>query len=224
MVAILVFAVGGGMSAYEGILHLLHPHPPRDLAWMLGVLGVSAVFDGAVWVVALREFRSVRRGRTAWETIQATKDPLVFTVLLEDSAALLGLVVAAAGVLLAHATGRPQFDGGASIVIGLLLMSVAAVLARESRGLLVGEATDPETEAHIREIAGRDPAVARVGRLITVHFGPRPVVLNAELQFRPDLRAGELAEAVARIERRLKERHPELKYLFLEGTCLTASG
>jgi divalent metal cation (Fe/Co/Zn/Cd) transporter len=175
-----------------------------------------------VWLVALREFRQARRGRTTWETIEATKDPLVFTVLLEDSAALLGILVAAAGVLLTHATGKPQFDGGASILIGLLLMTVAAVLARESRGLLVGEATDPATEERIRDIASRDPAVARVGRLLTVHFGPRTVVVNAELQFRPELRAGELAEAVARIEQRLKERHPELKYLFLEGTCLTA--
>lgn len=220
VVAILIFAVGGGMSAYEGILHLLHPTPAEHGAWSYAVLGLAAVFEGASWTVAAREFRRAKGGRTVWQEIRTTKDPLVFVVLFEDSAALLGIAVAAGGILLSHATGVPEFDGGASILIGAILMAVAVLLARESRGLLVGEAADPRTVDDVRRVAGADPAVARVGRALTVHFGPETVVLNVELEFRPDLRTAELARAIGRIEGTLQRAHPDLKYIFVEGRAL----
>jgi cation diffusion facilitator family transporter len=220
VVAILIFAVGGGMSAYEGILHLLHPVPADHGAWTYGVLGLAALFEGASWTVAAREFRRAQGGRTVWQEIRATKDPLVFVVLLEDSAALLGILFAAGGIGLAHATGIPQFDGAASIAIGILLMAVAVLLARESRGLLVGESADPRTVEDVRRVAGADPAVARVGRALTVHFGPDTVVVNVELEFRRDLRSADLAQAIGRIEGALQRSHPDLKYIFVEGRAL----
>ncbi len=223
VVAILVFAVGGGMSAYEGILHLLHPEPARSRLWSYLVLAVSAVFEGASWTVAAREFARAKGRRSVWREIRAPKDPAVFAVLFEDSAALVGIAIAFAGVALAHATGRAWLDGAASVAIGALLMGVAVLLAREARGLVVGEAASPETIADVRRLAGADPAVDAVERALTVHFGPDTVVLNLDLRFRRGLRAADVVDAVARIERALRGRHPELKYIFVEASALPAA-
>jgi len=222
VVAIVVFAVGGGMSTYEGILHLVHPQPAENLGWTLAVLAVSALFEGVSWTIAYREFRAEQRGRTVWATVRGTKDPLVFTVLFEDSAALLGLVIALCGVVLADLTGRSELDGAASVLIGVVLMCVAVLLARESKGLLVGESADEPTLRDVATVAGHDPAVEGVGRTLTVYFGPGTVVLNLELRFKRGLRSEELAGSVARIEQRLRERHPELKYIFIEGVASAA--
>lgn len=223
VVAILIFAVGGGMSAYEGLLHLLHPQPVEHGAWSYGVLGLAAAFEGASWTVAAREFRRARGERTAWEEIRATKDPLVFVVLLEDSAALAGIAIALAGILLAHLTGHAWLDAAASVCVGLLLMAVAVLLARESRGLLTGEAVDPRTLEEVRAVAGADPAVRCVGRALTAHFGPDTALLDLELEFHRGLVAEELVAAVARIEAALRRAHPELKYIFVEGAALGAA-
>jgi cation diffusion facilitator family transporter len=223
VVAILVFAVGGGMSAYEGILHIAHPAPERSRLWSYLVLGVAALLEGTSWSVAAREFARAKGRRSAWRAIRTTKDPLVFTVLLEDSAALVGIAIALAGVTLAHATGRAWLDGAASIAIGALLMSVAAVLAREARGLVIGESASAETVAEVRRVAAADPAVDGVERALTVHFGPEVVVLNLDLRFRRGLRAADVVEAVARIERALRGAHPELKFIFVEGSALAAA-
>ncbi len=222
VVAVLVFAVGGGMSAYEGIVHVLHPAPERSRVWAYAVLGFSAVFEGLSWRVAAREFAAARGDRSTWEAIRATKDPLIFTVLFEDTAALVGIALAFAGVLLGHVTGLEWLDGAASILIGLVLMAVAVLLARESRGLLVGEAADPRTIADVERIAASDGAVRGVGRTLTVSFGPDTLVLALELAFRPELRAEQVVEAVQRIEAALRSAHPELKYIFVEGSGLAA--
>ncbi len=223
VVAILVFAVGGGMSAYEGILHLLHPEPARSRLWSYLVLAVSAVFEGASWTVAARELARAKGHRSVWREIRTTKDPAVFTVLFEDSAALVGIAIAFAGVALGHATGRAWLDGAASVAIGALLMGVAVLLAREARGLVVGEAASPETIADVRRVAAADPAVDGVERALTVHFGPDTVVLNLDLRFRRGLGAADVVEAVARIEDALRGAHPELKFIFVEGSALAAA-
>jgi cation diffusion facilitator family transporter len=220
VVAILVFAVGGGMSAYEGILHLLHPAPAHDLVWTYAVLGVSFAFEGISWTVAAREFRAARRGRGVWATVRQSKNPLVFTVLFEDSAALLGILIAGAGLTLAAVSGEPRFDGAASVLIGALLMAVAVLLARESRGLLIGEAVDPATLQEIRAVASEDPSVEAVGRALTAYFGPSTLVLNLELRFGRALRAEEVARSVARVERALRSRWPELTYIFIDGKLM----
>lgn len=220
VVSILVFALGGGMSLYEGIAHLVHASPPERSAWKYLVLGGSALFEAASWAVALREFVAARRGRGVWETIRTSKNPLVFTVLFEDSAALLGIAVAAAGTFAADVTGSATWDGMASILIGLVLMTVAVLLARESRGLLVGEAADPATIEDIRRVAGADPDVEAVGAVLTVHFGPHTVVLDLDLQFRAGLGGDDVARAVVRVEDRLRAAHPELRWIYIEARAL----
>jgi cation diffusion facilitator family transporter len=221
VVAVMVFAVGGGMSAYEGILHLLHPRHIENVHWNYLVIGVAAVIEGASWIVAARQFSRRRNGRSVWATIQSSKDPSLMAILFEDSAALLGLLVALIGVFLGSRFQNPYFDGAASIVIGLLLMTVGALLAWQTRSLLVGESPGRETMASIRRIALTEPAVERVGQAFAVHFGPDEVTLNLELFFRPDQPMVEVAAAIDRLERRIRAAHPEMRYVFLGAEALS---
>ncbi|WP_017299529.1 cation diffusion facilitator family transporter [Nodosilinea nodulosa] len=221
IVAILIFAIGGGMSVYEGVTHILHPHPLEDPTWSYVVLVCAMVFEGASWGVALKEFWPAMQKKGVWQAVKASKDPTVFTVLFEDTAALLGLIVAFLGVFLGHLLKNPYFDGGASVVIGAILAIVAVILARESKGLLVGEGTDPETAKSIRSLVLADPAVDGALRLLTLHFGPHEVLLNIEIQFRPDLSVAELAEAIDRLEAKIRHRHPEISTIFVEAKGLS---
>lgn len=221
IVAILVFAVGGGMSTYEGIRHLLSPRPVADPTWSYVVLGVAAVFEAGRWLVAYRKVRSGGRGQSLWRTIHRSKDPTTFTVLLEDSAALVGLLLAFLGILLGEVLGNPYLDGVASICIGVVLAAVAVLLISESRGLLLGEGGDPELLASIGRIAAAEPGVRQLQRPLTMYFGPREVLLNMEVHFREELSAAEIAATVARIERAIRAAHPEVKRIFIEagGLC-----
>ena len=221
IVAILIFAVGGGMSLYEGISHIQHPSPLTDPTWNYVVLGLAAVFEGAAWTVAYRQFRPGLGGRGLWGAVRASKDPTTFTVLFEDTAALAGLLVAFLGVLLGHTFENPYLDGAASIVIGLILGVVAVLLAIESRGLLVGEAADPETVASIRALASAEPAVERIDPPLTMHLGPRDVLLNLDIQFRRGIDSGEVEAAVDRLEKAIRARHPEIRRIFIEAESLT---
>ncbi len=224
MMAMVVFAFGGGMSVLEGIWRALHPEPPRHAVWSYAVLGASALATGASWLVALRDFRGERHGRGIWETYEETKNPLAFVVLFEDSAAFVGTLAALAGVFLSSVTGSGYFDAAGSCVVGLLLMSVAFLLARETRGLQIGEAAKRKTVEEIRAVVEKDPAVSRVGRVLTVHFGPDTIVLNLELQFRRDLTASAIGDAVARLEDALRKDHRKLKYIYIEGRNICEKG
>src|SRR5262249_40834216 len=223
VVAVLVFAVGGGMSVYEGVLHLLRPRVLQNAGWNYLVLGVATIIEGISWLVAWREFRASRQGPGTWEMIRQTKDPTIFAVLFEDTAALLGLVVAFLGVFLGHALDNPKFAGGASVLIGLILMTVSVVLARETLGLLLGESADSRSVEGVRALASADPTVTRVGRAVTAHFGPEQVGLNLELYFRVDCTMAEVGQAIDRIERRIRERHPEMKYIFLSADAFSTA-
>lgn len=222
IVAILVFAGGGGMSIYEGITHILHPQPLRDATWNYVVLGAAALFEGASWTLALRELRRKKGERTLWQIIRTSKDPTTFTVFLEDSAALLGLVLAFLGVLLSHTLDAPVLDGLASILIGAMLALVGVLLIIESRGLLLGEGADRELRSALREIVQRDPAVHAVSRALTLYFGPHEVLLNMGVQFATELSSEELAAAVIRIERSIRSQCPDIKRIFLEAQELSA--
>jgi cation diffusion facilitator family transporter len=149
IVAVLIFAVGGGMSMYEGISHLFHPNPLTNPLWNYVVLGSAIVFEGFVWVIAFKAFRAVQGGQSLWQAVRTSKDPTTFAVLFEDTAALLGLLVALLGVYFGHQFDNPYLDGTASIVIGLILAVVAMLLAYESKGLLVGESADTQAVAGI---------------------------------------------------------------------------
>lgn len=221
VVAMMIFAGGGGVSVYEGIRHLRHPAELGDPTMSYVVLALAVVFEGVAWTVAFREFGRVKGDAGWWEAIRKEKDPTAFAVLLEDSAALTGLLIAGAGIWLGHRFDEPLFDGAASVLIGLVLTGVAAILAWESRGLLVGESAEPETVERIREIAREDGAVAEVVRVLTMYVGPGRAILNLDLEFRRDLTSGEVARAVDRIEKRIREEMPAVRYIFVEAEALT---
>lgn len=215
IVAVLIFGVGGGVSAYEGILHLLNPSELKNVTWSYAVLGLSLIFEWFSLSVAWKQFQEHTQGRGIWESIQASKDPTTFTVLFEDAAAMLGLLAALAGVFLSHQLDNPLFDGMASIVIGVILAAVALLLIYESKGLLVGEGVDPKILEKLNAMVKAAPEVEGIGQLVTMHFGPQSVLLAIELRFRPDQGAGEIASTVANLKKKIRESRPEIKHIFI---------
>ena len=220
LVAIVIFAVGGGVSAYEGLLHILNPKPLTDPVWNYVVLGIAMGFEGYSFTVAFKAFQAERGRLSIWQSIDQSKDPTTYTVLFEDSAALVGLVVAFIGVFFAEFFDNPYFDGGASIVIGIILAAVAVLLACESKDLLVGEAVDPETLKDIRRIAESDPRVESVKNALTMYFGPHTILLAMDLSFRPNLSAIEVEESIDRLEEKVRSRYPKVKHIFIESESL----
>ena len=216
IVALLVFALGAGVSFYEGVSHILRPEPISRVLVSYIVLGLSLLFEGSSWLVAFREF-SRRKGRLGYiDAVRQSKDPTIFTVLFEDSAALLGLLIAFIGILAADRTGIPELDGVASIGIGLILAITAGFLARETKGLLIGEQASPKLEAAILTIAAADPAVQRANGVITVHLGPDQVVAALSAEFEDGMTAPQIEACVERIEARIKSEHSEITTLFVK--------
>ncbi|HEV7718731.1 MAG TPA: cation diffusion facilitator family transporter [Arsenicitalea sp.] len=222
VVAVLIFGVGALVSIFNGVEKLTNPHPVDD-AWInYIVLGLSMLFEGAVWIVALRAFNT-QRGKTGLlAAIRASKDPTVFTVLFEDTAALTGLVVALIGVAGSQVLHMPVLDGIASIVIGLILAVTAGFLAFESQSLLTGEAADPETRAGIERIVKAEPGVERLNEALTMHFGPSDVLVALSLDFRDTLTAADVERTVSRIERAIKVAHPNVSRVFIEAQSFEA--
>jgi cation diffusion facilitator family transporter len=223
IVAVSIFGIGGGMSIYEGILHVQHPSPLERPTINYIVLALAVVFESFSFSVAWKAFRKHRGPRRTLAAIRHGKDPSLFTVLFEDAAALLGLVVAFIGIFLSHQMEEPVIDGAASIVIGLILVCAAGWLAYESRSLLVGEAADPQMVGDLRAIVLADPAVTDLGVLLTMHLGPDEVLLNIEVQFTPGLPAEEIHAAVHRIEERIAEPYPEVSRIFIEVEALSGA-
>lgn len=216
IVALLVFALGAGVSFYEGIIHIMAPEPVANVKVNYIVLGLSFLFEGSSWLVALKEFRR-EKGRQGWlQAVQSSKDPSVYTVLFEDSAALLGLIVAFAGILAAELLEMPELDGAASIGIALILGATAIFLARESKGLLIGEPASPEVQRQVLAIAQQDPAVQRANGVLTVHMGPEEIVAGLSIEFEDHLAAPEIEACVERLEARLKKEMPEITRLFVK--------
>ena len=216
IVALLVFALGAGVSFYEGIVHIMAPEPVANVKVNYVVLGLSFLFEGSSWLVALKEFRR-EKGTQGWlQAVQSSKDPSVYTVLFEDSAALLGLIVAFAGILAAQLLEMPELDGAASIGIALILGATAIFLARESKGLLIGEPASLEVQKKVLAIAQQDPAVQRANGVLTVHLGPQEIVAGLSIEFEDHLAAPEIEACVERIEARLKKEMPEITRLFVK--------
>jgi cation diffusion facilitator family transporter len=222
IVAMLIFGVGGGVSIYEGILHLLHPSPLEDPFWNYIVLGIAIVFEGIVFTIAFKQFQALKGEQSTWHAIRKSKDPTTFTVLFEDSAAMLGLIAAAVGIFLGHQFNNPYFDGAASIVLGLILAAVALFIGYESKGLLVGEGADTETLQSIKALAEADPAVRAVERPLTMHFGPHTVLLTMDVQFRNGLSGTERDSAVERLENAIRDKHETIKHIFIEANSITS--
>lgn len=221
IVAIFIFALGGGMSVYEGVTHITHKHALANPMWNYLVLGFAIVFESISFVFALKAFRTEMGDHGVWQTVHDSKDPTTFTILFEDTAALLGLVVAFVGIFLGHELQNPYLDGVASIMIGAILAVVAIFLAYESKGLLIGEAVDQETLRSIRAIADGDPSVVEVRNALTMHFGPQEVLLTLDIRFQRELTSAGIAEAIDRLEMKIRERHPEVKRIFIEAKSLS---
>ncbi len=224
VVAILIFAVGAGISTYEGVLHILHPTPIENLVVNYVVLGLALVFEGASWLFAFREFKQMKGRHGYIEAVRRGKDPTVFAVLFEDSAAMLGLGVALAGVALYQITGRHLFDGAASIVIGLILGGTAVWLAYESKGLLIGESANTEVVRGIRRIAQSFELVDYVNEVLTVHMGPEFILVNISVHFDDSASAAEAEENVARLDAAIKRVYPNVKRVFVEAESRRGGG
>ncbi|MGE0232617.1 MAG: cation diffusion facilitator family transporter, partial [Flavobacteriaceae bacterium] len=190
VVAILIFAVGSGVSIYEGIAKIQEPHPIENPLINYIVLGLALVFEGGAWFIAYRAFQATRGKRGYFEAVRLSKDPTVFTVLFEDTAAMLGLIVAGAGIFAADYLALPWLDGAASIAIGLILAGTAILLAIETKGLLIGESAAPEVVKGIREIVSAASCVNAINEIRTMHQGPNEVLLAVSIDFKDGIAVG----------------------------------
>lgn len=214
VVALLVFALGAGVSVYEGVLHILEPEPSVSPLIAYSVLAIAFLLEGGSTLAAFREFNRARGGQSWWRALVTTKDATTVIVLLENGAAMAGLLIAAVGLAISEFTGDPRFDGVASILIGLLLGAVAIFLAREAKGLLIGEAADPKLIAEIRRVASRE-GVLGVGEIITIHNSPSQIVAAVNVDFDNRLGAGDVERIVDEIERGLQAEHPAIYQVYV---------
>jgi cation diffusion facilitator family transporter len=221
IVALSVFTLGGGFSIYHGVHAILHPEPLGDPLWNYVVLGVAALFEGYSWNVSRMELNKVKKpGANLWQAFRSSKDASVFTVFVEDSAALLGIVVAVAGIGLGQLTGNPYFDPSASVLIGLILVGAAFMLARETGGLLVGETMGVEQTRQLQAIFTADPQIDAVGQLLSMQMGPDDVLLTASVQFKRGMRIDEVEAAIARLEQHVNAQFPSIKQIYFESGAL----
>ena len=217
VVAILIFAVGAGVSIFEGLRHILHPKPPGDVRINYLVLGFAFVIEGIAWCFAFREFKH-QKGKWGYiEAVQRGKDPSMFVVLFEDSAAILGLGVAFLGIALSQLTGNPVYDGVASVLIGVILGGTAMWLAYETKGLLIGESANPEVVRGIRETILLSPIVETVNEILTMHVGPEFILVNISVDFKNTVSADELESSISEFDAQIKTRYPEVKRIFVEA-------
>ena len=214
VVALLVFALGAGVSLYEGVIHFLSPEPAVSPLIAYGVLAVAFALEGGSTVAAFREFDRASGGKNWWGALVASKDAATVIVLLENGAAMAGILLAAIGLALSQLTGDPRFDGVASILIGLLLGLVAIFLAREAKGLLIGEAADPELIAEIRRVVSRD-GIMGVGEIMTIHNAPDQIVAAVNVDFDNRLGAGDVERIVDEIERSLQSEFPAIYRVYV---------
>jgi cation diffusion facilitator family transporter len=216
IVAVLIFALGAGVSVYEGVAHICDPHPIESPFISYIVLGLAFVFEGVSWAVSLRQFNKARGSLGLFEAFRRSKDPPAFMVLFEDSAALIGILIAAVGTYASVTLEAPVYDGIASIAIGLVLAATAVLLARESKSLLIGERADRALSDSILRIAGEEKTVARANGLFTVQLAPDQVIAALSLEFADELRAPEIENAVIDIEKRVRAEHPEVVSIFVK--------
>ena len=217
VVAVLIFGLGAGISFYEGVQRILHPHPMTDVWVNYGVLGLAILFEALSWWVAFSEFQRIRGDRGILEEVRHSKDPTVFTVLFEDTAAMLGLIVALIGIAAADILGMPALDGVAAVIIGVILAGTAAVLSYECKGLLIGEGASPAVVNGIRRIAGEQTGVKAINEVLTMHLGPRDVLANLSLDFDDRIAAGEVENTISGLEKAIKSAYPEVTRVFIEA-------
>ena len=216
IVALLMFMIGAGVTFYEGIQHIRNPHEIVDARISYIVLACAAIFEGVSWLIALREFSKSKGSLDYYEAMRQSKDPPTFIVLFEDSAALLGLLIAFIGTFASTQLGMPVLDGVASIGISILLAGTALVLAKESKGLLMGEPANRETRDAILAIAQNLDGIEHAQIIFTVHLAPDQVVVALRLEFRDDLTAPEIEKIATGLERRIHSAHPDVIAIFVK--------
>jgi len=217
VVSMLIFAIGSGVSIYEGVHHILHPSQMENPLINYIILGSAMLFEGYSWFVALKEFNHRKGNKNYITAVHESKDPAIFVVLFEDSAALLGLLIAFIGVTAAHLTHNPVYDGVASVVIGLLLGVTAFLLALETKSLLIGESADKETVKKIKGIVNNFDIVDKVNKVLTMHFGPDNILLNLSVDFNDEVKAGEIEKTIDQIDKTIKKSIPSVKNIFIEA-------
>jgi cation diffusion facilitator family transporter len=225
VVAVLVFSLGAGVSVYEGVIHILHPEQAVSPLIAYAVLLIAFLLEGWSTLEAYQDFDKARGGIGWFEAIRRSKDPPAFIVLLENGAAMAGIIAAAVGLLLSQLTADPFFDGAASIVIGVILGFTAALLAYESKGLLIGEAADPDLVRNLHELACSMPGVVGVGHVLTVHSSPDQITVMMDVDFEDDIRARDVEHVVCRVEEEAQRRWPHVRRLFvrpMEGAARQA--
>jgi cation diffusion facilitator family transporter len=220
VVAILIFALGGGIAIYQGIQHILHPRQLANVHWNYVVLVLAMVFEGAALRVALKQFKTTRRGRPFFQALKESKDSTTIAVVVEDSAALIGLVIALLSVFLGQVTGWVYFDGIGSVMIGLLLVSVSYFFAIECKALLVGEGLGVENIGIIESILEQDPRVANNRRPLSLYFGPEEVLVALDVHFVDELSSDEIEATVDRIEEQIKSAVPKVNRIFIEAETI----
>jgi len=216
IVALLVLALGAGFSLYEGVNHILAPEPLRDPGASYIVLGIAALFEGSSWYLSLKSVQR-RKGRMGYfEAFRGSKDPTTFTVLFEDSAALLGLAIAGIGIYLSHALNEPRLDGWASIGIAVVLALASALLARESKALLIGEAATPHLLDKVCRITSTVPGVRKVNGMLTLQLGPDQVMVALSTEFEDGLTTVQIEECVRRMEAATRDAQLPIVALFVK--------
>lgn len=216
VVALLIFTLGAGVSIYQGVIHAMHPAPIQNVRISYVVLGLSALFEGTSWWFTLRKFKGDKRYSDLFRAILHSKDPPSFIVLLEDSAALVGLLIAFAGIYLSVNLHLPVLDGVASMLIGLVLGLTALVLARETKGLLIGERAHQSTLDSILKIAEEIDGVVHANEALTVHLAPQQILVALSVEFADELRSPDIEARVIELERRVRAIHPAVVILFIK--------
>ncbi|WP_294220586.1 cation diffusion facilitator family transporter [uncultured Chryseobacterium sp.] len=216
VVSILIFGLGGALSIYQGILHIIKPEVMKDPFWNYIVLILSLIFEGTSLIISVKEFNKTRNGVRWWDAIIKSKDPSSFLVVFEDGAAVAGLTIVMILMGISHSFGIPELDGVASIIVGLILVFVSLILARESRSLLMGEGIAPETREKISKLAERDDAVVRTKNILSTYQSPEEIVLVLIIDFKDHLDTEEITEAVQRIRRTVKTAFPLVRYIIIQ--------
>lgn len=217
VVAILIFALGAGISIYEGISHVIHPNEIKDPTVNYIVLGLAMLFEGWAWYFAYKEFSKAKGTMGYVEAVQKGKDPTLFVVLFEDSAAMAGLLIAFFGILIGQITGIQEFDGIASIMIGLVLAATAIWLAYETKGLLIGESANIEVVNGIRNIAKQCPYQEHVNEVLTMHMGPEFILVNISIDFSSEAKSDDIEQGIAAMDQAIKASYPMVKRVFVEA-------
>lgn len=225
LAAVYIFALGSGLTVYRGISHMRNPALPRNIGWNYAILAIAAVFEYYSWRVSYRELRSRKDSdESIFDEIVGSKDPTIFTVFLEDSAGLIGTVVAFLGIFIGNTLHNPYFDPAASILVGILLAAVALLLGRETGALLIGERTNRSRIRKIRKIIEENPVVDRIGEVLTMQLGPQEALLTAKIKFRRPLSLERMESEIDRIKKRIRHEDPTIVRIFIEPDSSSPSG